>query len=285
MLYSFTPDEIRSYCRTNIESLEIWARRLIHQKMIQKYGEKYYEGKDDKNNNIVKKEIREHASYLISRNPNRFPRWVDALFIDDLVYLLCHPALYHELFKKALDYMYPQRRDEVNEFLQRIVPVRNALSHSNPISIRQAEQMVCYCKDFIDSIKLFYKNEGEEQVWNVPTIIRAVDSEGKEYICKNNDSTESFSTNLFFQVGDDYKLSIEIDSSFEKGSYSIRWFESNKERVDIIDKSDYMRRFAVKDVNQSFMIQCRIISSKEWHKFGTCDCYKIWFLSVLPPKD
>lgn len=284
MLYNFTPDEIRSYCRGSIESFEIWTRRLIHQKMSQEYGNEYSEAKDGKGNNIIKKEIRDHATYLITGNPKRFSRWVDALFIEDLIYLLCHPILYPKLFKKPLDYMYPQGKEETREFLQRIVPIRNVLSHSNPISIRQAEQTICYCNDFISSIKAFYKDEGEEQLWNVPTIIKAIDSEGKEYVSRINDMTESFNTDFLFQVGDNYKISIEVDSSFDSGSYSIRWYESNVERIDLRSKLEYTKKFATKDVNQSFMIQCKTISNKEWHKFGTYDCYKIWFLSVLPPK-
>ena len=38
MYYMYTDEELRSLCRQNIESLEMWARRIIHDQFTQKYG-------------------------------------------------------------------------------------------------------------------------------------------------------------------------------------------------------------------------------------------------------
>lgn len=40
MYHSFSEEELRSLCRTHIESLEMWARRLL-QKLFKKYGPQY----------------------------------------------------------------------------------------------------------------------------------------------------------------------------------------------------------------------------------------------------
>ena len=37
MYYMYTDEELRSLCRQNIESLEMWARRIIHDQFTQKY--------------------------------------------------------------------------------------------------------------------------------------------------------------------------------------------------------------------------------------------------------
>ena len=39
--YNFTEEELRAICRANIETLEMWAHRLIHEKMVEKYGKDY----------------------------------------------------------------------------------------------------------------------------------------------------------------------------------------------------------------------------------------------------
>ena len=41
MFDNYTEEELRSICRKNIESLEMWARRLIHEKFREKYGKAY----------------------------------------------------------------------------------------------------------------------------------------------------------------------------------------------------------------------------------------------------
>ena len=41
MFHSVSQEELRAYCRNCIESFETWARRLIHERMVEKYGNNY----------------------------------------------------------------------------------------------------------------------------------------------------------------------------------------------------------------------------------------------------
>ena len=116
MYHEYTQEELRAYCRSCIETLEIWARRLVHEKMVDKYGEKYIEKTFPGGNFLIKKEIRDHISTMRAKNPDRFSRPVDTLFIEQIIYFLCKKEWYDSLFKEALDYAYPQGCDEVREF-------------------------------------------------------------------------------------------------------------------------------------------------------------------------
>ena len=166
---------------------------------------------------------------MLAKEPQRFQRLVDTLFLEDIIYILCKHSLYKELFKEALDYNYPQGLDEVREFLNRIVPIRNALSHSNPISVRQAEQAICYSNDFIDGLKKYYTQKGLEKMWNVPSIIKVTDSLGNVFYPSDAIARTIFikDKNGVFRVGDTYKISVEIDPSFEPSSYNVEWNEEN----------------------------------------------------------
>ncbi len=285
MYHEYTQDELRSYCRKSIESLEIWARNLIQEKMVAEYGTDYINTKTSNNEPLVKKEVCNHIKSMMDKEPGRFKRPVDTLFLDHIVYFLCNHKWYKKLFKEALDYIYPQGKDEAREFLNRLVPIRNPLSHSNPISIRQVEQAICYSHDFVEGLKKYYKDKGEEQVWNVPRIIRVKDSFGNIF---DNPSdihgvASVFTISNLIHCGDTYSVEVEIDSSFKPEEYYIKWRFNLHDTSEYNDKTKFVVSFSPSDVEEDTSISCTIISKKEWHKHRSYDNRVIIGFSVLPP--
>lgn len=286
MYYGYTEEELHSYCRSCLESLEMWARRLIHEKMVGKYGESYVDAKNENGDYIIKSETRKHIQSMLAKESGRFQRPVDTLFFEHIIYFLCKQDWHQELFKDALDYMYPEGYVELRTFLTRLVPIRNALSHGNPISVRQAEQAVCYSHDFVNSLKKYYKDRGLEQVWNVPRIVRAVDSLGNTF----NNPTDSHGSSSIFTIssplhcGDTYSISVEVDTSFPKSDYDIVWDASESNADEFKNKERFIITFTPKNVATCYIINCQIISKQEWHKhFGHYDCQVGFHLTVLPP--
>jgi len=282
MFYNFSDEKLRSYCRNSIESLEMWARRLIHEKMVEKYGEQYLDYQNPDGSYIIKSEIRKHIHGLLQNEPQRIIRPVDTLFLDHLSYFFCKQEWYKELYKEALDFNYPGGKDEVRTFLKRLVPIRNALSHSNPISVRQAEQAICYSNDFIDSIKYYYNKRGLEKMWNVPRIIRATDSFGNVF--ENPDDHK-----LFYHIkqplrcGDTYSLSIEMDTSFLAQDYDIIWKNSDRELSAFKNMKKCTINLSEEDVEELHRFECIVVSHKKWHKHGYCDSKIVLLLEILPP--
>lgn len=285
MYHGFTDEDLRSICRTSIESLEMWARRLIHYKMIEKYGENYIDYKVSENEYLIKKDIRTHVQRMLSAQSERFPRPVDTLFLDYIIYFLCTPKFYSALFKEALDYSYPQGRDEAKEFLDRLIPIRNLLSHSNSISIHQAERAICYSHDFVEGLKKYYKDKGLEQVWNVPRIIRITDSLGNVF--ENPD--ESHGMHSIFVIpqklycGETYSVSVEVDVSFSQLEYDIIWKNSSIRLPEFDNSRHYSKTLAEQNVGELFIIRCEILSHKKWHRHQYYDCRVDLHLQVLPP--
>lgn len=286
MYYNYSEEELRAYCRTCIESFEMWARRLIHEKMVEKYGESYVNVKNQNGEYIINSKTRKHIQSMQEKEPSRFQRAVDTLFVDDIIYFLCRENWYKNLFKEAIDHMYPDGRMELRTFLRRLVTIRNALSHGNPISIRQAEQAICYSHDFVDGLKEYYKERGLEQVWNVPRIIRIIDSLGNAF---DNPTDFNIGSSIFtipspLRCGDTYFVSVEMDTSFSKSDYDIIWKAKESNASEFKNKEKFVITFTPKNVAECYIINCQIISKKEWHKYyGTYDCEVGIHLTVLPP--
>ena len=284
MYFNYTQEELRSYCRQNIENFEIWARNIIHEKMSANYGSDYINYKVSDENYLVKKEIREHVSKMLKKDPSRYPRIVDTLFVDHIIYFLCHNQLYPTLFKEVLDEIYPDGREEARTFLSRLIPIRNPLSHSNPISMHQAEQAICYTHDFIEGVKSYYKKQGEEKMWNVPSIIKIKDSLGNVFEnFKSNNDPEVILISQNLNCGETYSIEVDVDPSFSSSEYDIVWkFDHFKK--DFKNNKKISITFTPKDVGELFAINCEIISKKEWHKYKLYDFRALICLTVLPPR-
>lgn len=286
MYHNYTEEELRSYCRTCLESLEMWARRLIHEKMVEKYGESYVDAKNENEEYIIKSDVRKHIQSMLAKGSGQFQRPIDTLFFEHIIYFLCKKDWYRELFKDAMDYMYPEGYMELMTFLNRLILVRNALSHSNPISIRQAEQAICYSHDFIDGLKKYYKDRGLEQVWNVPRIIRITDSLGNSF---ENPEDGTLGTSFFeiktpFYCGDVYSVNVEIDSSFEPQDYNIYWTCKGKEMKKFENSPTFSLTFSEKHVAEELFIICTLISKKSWHRYSSnFDCKIGLSMTVYPP--
>ena len=180
MYHTFSEEEIRGYCRTNIEALEKWARFIINRELTKVYGDNYF-NYEQNGEPIIKHEVREKAETMIRKEPGRFKSKIDTLYLEEIIYILCKDNLYKAYFSKIFKGVYPNGCNEARTFLKRLIPIRNRLSHSTPISIRDAEQAICYSHDFIDGIKQYLESEGQGKVFNVPHAIRLNDSLGNEF--------------------------------------------------------------------------------------------------------
>lgn len=285
MYYNYSEEELRSFCRTSIESFEIWARRLIHERMIETYGPDYIDKKMPDGNFLIKRDVRDHVHMMLAKEPERSHRVVDTLFMDHIIYFLTNQNLYDNVFKPVLKDGYPLGPREIEIFIKRIVKIRNALSHANTISVRQAEKAICYSNDFIDEIKKYQKGRGKEEVWNVPRIIKVTDSFGNvfENPTETHGSCSIFKVSQKIYCGNTYSVHIEVDASFTEEEYDIFWWDNGKKIKENTNQKQYTVTFSDKDVSENHIIHCDIVSKKEWHRYKTYDCKITLMFSVFPP--
>lgn len=290
MLYSFSEEEIRSLCRVNIEAFEKWARTIIDSELTKNLGVNYFDLELAPNVPVVKKSIRDKTAQMMISNPQRFHRKIDTLFLDEIIYLLCRNDLYKRFFKDFLDLIYPDGNAEARTYLNQLVPIRNCLSHSNPISIRDAERCICYTNDFIDGVKQYFYDKGEERVFNTPNAIKLNDSLGNEFQLNKDTMFESICINRTgttqlhqFHLGERYSAWLTLDPSFTPEQYTIEWHIEcgrhlgNDSRLDIEIAEDMIR--------ERCPIYCTIKSTKSWHRYRGYDQQFAIVFQVLPPEE
>ena len=147
--------ELRDHCRRAIEALEFWLRRSIDTALAEAYGADYFSAVDEQGNNVINAELRRSLGERRDANPNRYARLIDAALLEDEIRIICNPNLYPRFFGQALNEAFPVGREQAKATLDRLVGPRNALSHNNPVSVREAEQVICYSGDVIESLKKF----------------------------------------------------------------------------------------------------------------------------------
>ena len=86
MLYGYSEEEVRSICRSSIESFEKWARVIIDMKLKEQYGQNYFNATIN-DEYIIKKEIRDKANDMLRNHPDRFNKEIDTLFLEEIIYL------------------------------------------------------------------------------------------------------------------------------------------------------------------------------------------------------
>ncbi len=278
--------ELRNYCKNYIESFEHWSRRLIQEKLSKKYGDDFYHYKNSNGEAIIKADIIKRIEEMVKKDSARFPRLIDALFIDDISYFFCKNIFYNELFKDLFDSFF-SGIEEIRSVLNRITIIRNKLSHGNPISYREAEQVICYTNDFIDCFKEYYKHSGSEKKFNVPQILKATDSFGN---CSYRDVDYEWTLynwkSISLRSGETYKIWIEVDPNFAINSYNIVW--NIKSGMDILlkvkDVFEVVIPISNKMVGSMLHIECYLITKKDWHKYRVIDDkMELSIYDVLPP--
>ena len=284
---------LREICRTTIETLEKWLRRLIEQELRNDYGDNYLWFQDDHGNYIIKKSIRENVKTRRTDEPKRYPRDIDAILLDDAVDILLNPVFYKKYFRESLLDAFPDGQEEGRTFFNRIIEPRNYLSHANPITIRQAEQVICYSNDIIDSLKKYYEMKGMQQMYNVPTIIQISDSKGNSFydaeINKSRNSTGSASLNLQtsgneLYPGDNLRIEIEVDPTFNEDEYEVNWVVTSNNPSPTTSGKEINLQINNSHVKEDFTIYGIVTSTgRDWHRLGDCDDRFSITYRVLPP--
>lgn len=289
-LNSIPEDELRSICKKKVESMEYWLRRIIHEKFITQYGANYFSLKRENDENVIKGEISKKVRARREGQPERYSRDIDATLLDDLISILCNQKNYTLLFKDAFENVSPLGNEQLRYILNKIWECRNPLAHSNPISVRQAERLLCYSNDIIDSLSAYYLMKGEETLFNVPTILKYQDSRGNTYhreqmINKGDSGVIVPLPNRdedSLRVGETLSVEVEIDQSFEETEYDIKWYVLGNEVLN--EKSNRLIIELSNDhVGVMTQISCVITSKKDWHKcHGYDDELSVLYI-VLPP--
>ena len=281
-------DNVRSECRREIENLEIWLRRLVHQTLAP-ISPTYLTLEQD-GRFVFKKSIRENANNKFVVNADAYARPVDACTFDDVIYIVCHPSIFDSYFKNFLSGAFSLGRNEAQSYLGSLVPIRNNLSHANPITLKQAYRVFFVCGEVIESIKNRYKDLGVQNKFNVPLIQAYRDSfsrnAGPEEIRRMNNGEATLSFKFIKQnewpeafVGERIDFEVDIDPSFELGSYTVWWTIDAKKFGEGRSASIVLEDA---HVGEHVRVLCWVKTDHEWHRLNNCDDVLYVNLKIFP---
>lgn len=290
-LHGMKDAEIRSVCKDKIESLEHWLRRLIDDTLNPVYGD-YFSYADAQGNRLIRNSLAQQVATRRAAEPHRYPRNIDAVLLEDAVDIVCKPDLFQKHFQAALGGAFPDGREEASTFLNRLLTPRNNLAHANAISSRQAEQIICYSNDVIDSLKSYYRARGMQEAYDAPLILRVSDSFGNAFTrsqfqpCHDGGIMLMFcdTPHMHLRPGDTLTLEIEVDPAYDASTYNVQWFSSRPWSDDTVVGTKVVIPVTNKQVSQQFDVQCRVTTTRDWHRMQMgADDFLLTYYKVLPP--
>lgn len=289
--------ELRDSCRHQIDSFEQWSRRLIDEKLKEGYDDNYLNAEVLPGQPLIKSKIKDKIAGRMHDNPERYPRWIDAIVMEDIEYFFCRDDLYKEYYNIIFEPFF-SGKEEVRSVLKRLTAIRNKLSHGNTISMHEAEQSICYTNDFIECYKRYYDKEGKSREYNVPVFMRIKDSLGNDLIREHMNwypweeywEHKSYhgKPKVILRSGESYKIWCEVDGSFPEDTYDVTWkFKCGKKVLEgqgcIVEVS-----FDDKDVSYTFKIFFYLKTHNTWHRRAQMDNddeIELSFSDILPPID
>lgn len=291
-LHLLSDADLRTGCKEAIEALELWFRRVIDMALRPDFGDDYINGKRN-GQYLFKTQLRCNIMKRQSQSLKMYPRPIDAALLEDEIYIVCLPELYRGYFRPFFASSYPRcSGDQLRFMLDKLVDPRNRLMHSNPISIRQAEQVLCYSYDVIDAIKAYVEELNMGQEYNAPRIIKLSDSNGSAFhdsqIRRNATGRGhvqvSEFTSIRLRCGDKLSIEAEIDPSFPPADYRIEWIYANPAP----EHARYQGKRITIDlhechVREDFTVSCKVTSNQSWHRCGDVDDSVGLTYKVLPP--
>lgn len=282
-LHSLPEKDLRDHCRRVIEGLEIWLRRLIHDELSSVYGTGYLHATYPDGGNVVNNGIRTSILQRYDNNSTgRYSRPIDAALLEDEIAIISNPLLYKNHFKKGLEGAFPFGHDQARVVLQKLIEPRNCLAHGNVITVRRAEQVICYVGDIIESLKNYYVEANMASQYNAPRFVRVVDSLGNVGHFQGepaNVDTFYFPKNNSLHVGDTLSIQLEVDPSFPPSDYRIVW---QAPAPGLGNGCQLALPIEERHITADLRFTCELISNNSWHRYGRHDHYLCFIYKVLP---
>jgi hypothetical protein len=289
MITDLNSNEVRSICKEKLESLEYWLRRLVNDKLSESFGD-YFNYIDNKGNRLIKESVVSSIEKRIEKEPERYSRKVDAILLTDAIEIICNPRFYNTFFKESLKFAFPEGRDEARTFMLRLIDLRHRLAHANPINMHQAEQIICYSGDIIESLKEYYRKDNMNSGYNVPLILKVADSFGNVFF---RNQLHDMNGGVFGELqnepkcnlwpGDTLTIEIEVDPSFNPREYIVKWNPGITFSEPIPNGCKAVLKITTKQICQQLGIGCWVITNNDWHRInGRYDDSLLLFYKVLP---
>lgn len=282
-LHLLSTEELRASCRQRLESCELWLRRLIHETLLSEFGSAYINTATLNGQPLFGGKVRKRVASRLATAGHGYARPIDTLLLDDLKSVLCKQDAFGKYFQPALRHGFPCGSMHLRLVLDRLVPIRNALSHANPISAHDAERVLCYCSDIISSLVVHYEGIGMSRDFDAPSFTRYGDSVGRVRFPSATDEQLNFTQEAAFRAGDTIWLEVDVDAYYPSDGYTVKWQVANIHDAERGEGQRFVLTLLPKHVSKDFAIFVSVASNKAWHRHGSHDARLVLVYTVLPP--
>jgi hypothetical protein len=199
--------------------------------------------------------------------------------LDHLASVICKPDVFTRYFAHPVSWAFADN-ESLRAILNRLVLIRNSLSHANPLSIHDAERVLCYCDDIVYSLSQFYEARGMASEFNAPLFTKFVDSLGHVKNLREPNHQLDYRTLGSLRCGDSLRMEVEVDAHFSPDEYSITWSLSGGETAE---GSSFSLTLLPRHVSERFIVTATLVTNREWHRLGRRDaCVRVLY-KVVPP--
>jgi hypothetical protein len=128
----------------------------------------------------------------------------------------------------------------------------------------------------------------QDKDFNIPAIIKVVDSLGNEYLIKEGRAGEGLdildpNTNqkkTFFH-NDRFTLDLTIDPSFDDSSYVLQWTPRNG--LEVLNNGKKISVLITDEsIGDEVILWCRLVTKNSWHRYRSYDQQLIVHFKALP---
>ena len=251
--------------------------------MTAEFGANYIESATLNGQSIFRNEIRSHVASRLAGNHHGFSRPIDTLLLDHLSSVICKEDVFRKYFAAAIHHGFPAGKEHLRLVFSRLVPIRNALSHANPISLHDAERALCYCSDIIASLTEYYASLGMSQQFDAPSFTRYTDSVGRVKHPTGSDEQLNFTAHTAFRAGQSIRLEVDVDAHYPPDDYVVTWEVVNIPNAERGEGNQFVLTLLPRHVSTHFCIFVSVTSKKDWHRHGSYDARLVLVYTVLPP--
>ena len=281
-LSTLTDSDRKEIARRYLDGAEHWLRRVAHHQFSKELGPSYL------SSGPWDKDFVDRISKKLSQLPAIPRREIDATTFGELIHVICYNNAWQRRFADAFPDAFPPGSETARFFLLRLKDIRNKVSHGRGCSAHELARAICYTDDLITSLQAFFRKENMDRQFNVPMIVKYVDSNG------NESNLEGVSNDINSRIidwregaigdlwpGDTLVAEVEIDPSFSSEGYKVRWgisgaLCSGAGRVATV-------LIGTSHVGEQFELHFEVVSNNEWHRQHGLDDRLTLIFRVLPP--
>lgn len=256
-----------------IEQIELNLRYVIDKILTAEFGFNWIECDIDDENKLIKNEVKDRVNIRYAEKPSRYGSKVNALLLEDVVYIISKPELWKKYFHQIFGLEWLNNNAFKHDFTPFIVG-RNINFHSNVVSDKELKIAEYLSEKIKEGVKNYLKQNPDSK-WPASHIIKLQDlTHGEIYFRPiNNWRSQRAISDKTLMVGDTIKIQATVSgANGDDSDYTLEWIVGRFGNLVSINEEVIEYVLTDKDVDIKFIVACKITdNNNSWHRMTKFD--------------